>query len=162
MRSKGEPGMTRVLIASDDSDQAVRAATTAHTLFGEAADYFVINVGSLALPYIGTGGWGIAAPISLPITMDSGTLTGRATDEEIGDEAHQRAVDVASEAALSDAEAIGEVGDPATAILDAAHERKIDVIVVGSHRHHWFDALFSGSVSRELIRESDIPVLVVT
>ncbi len=154
--------MTRVLIASDESDQAVRAAETAHRLFGDGADYFVVNVGAEPLPYVDTGGWGIAAPLSLPITMDSGTLTGRGTDEEREDHAHQRAEDVAGEASLKDAEAIGDIGDPATAILHAAHARQIDVIVVGSHRHHWFDGLFNGSVSRDLIRESDIPVLIVT
>jgi nucleotide-binding universal stress UspA family protein len=71
------------------------------------------------------------------------------------------ATDVATSAALPAAESIGDVGDPAYAIIQAAHEHQVDVIVVGSHTHSWFSRLFTGSVSNDLLREADIPVLVV-
>ena len=51
--------------------------------------------------------------------------------------------------------------DPSEAILHAAHEQGADVIVVGSHERGWFSRLLSGSVSQDLVRRSDIPVLVV-
>ena len=62
---------------------------------------------------------------------------------------------------MPDAEVIGDVGDPAYAIIQAAHQHGVDVIVVGSHTHSWFSRLFTGSVSSDLVREADIPVLVV-
>jgi nucleotide-binding universal stress UspA family protein len=64
-------------------------------------------------------------------------------------------------ASLPKAESIGDVGDPAYAILRAADEHDVDLIVVGSHTHSWFSRLFTGSVSNDLLREADIPVLVV-
>ncbi|MCU1502124.1 MAG: hypothetical protein JWM12_1478, partial [Ilumatobacteraceae bacterium] len=58
--------MTRVLIASDESERAVHAARTAHQLFGDAAEYFVINVGFSPLTPTWTSGWGIATPVTMP------------------------------------------------------------------------------------------------
>ena len=81
--------------------------------------------------------------------------------EEIEERAHERAAEVAGDSDLDAAEVLGDTGDPAYAILDAAHEHQVDVIVVGSHERNWFSRLLSGSVSREVVRESTIPVLVV-
>ena len=36
--------MTTVLIAVDDTDSSVHAVETAHRLFGDSADYLVLNV----------------------------------------------------------------------------------------------------------------------
>ncbi len=37
--------MTTVLIAVDETDSSVHAVETAHRLFGDSADYLVLNVG---------------------------------------------------------------------------------------------------------------------
>ena len=43
--------MTTVLIAVDDTDSSVHAVETAHRLFGDSADYLVLNVsGGTYLP----------------------------------------------------------------------------------------------------------------
>jgi nucleotide-binding universal stress UspA family protein len=143
--------MTKVLIAADTSKSSVEAARVAHSLFGDAAEYLVVNVDRAMNDAMA---WGAAYPLVMPLPAQG--------DDET---ALQRAADVASDvkksADLPAAESLGEVGDPASAIIQAAHEHNVDVIVVGSHTHSWFSRLFTGSVSNDLLREADIPVLVV-
>jgi len=52
-------------------------------------------------------------------------------------------------------------GSPAHAILDAAAEVDAQVVVVGSSGAGTIRALLTGSVSRELVKEARIPVMVV-
>ena len=68
---------------------------------------------------------------------------------------------VADESGLPNAKAIGEVGDPADAIVRAAEESAVDVIVLGTRERGWFDRLINPSVSEHVVRHADIPVLVV-
>ena len=60
--------MTRVLIAVDETEQSVVAARTAYKLFGEDADYTVINVAKDAPVYWGDDplGAGYAYPLAIP------------------------------------------------------------------------------------------------
>ena|SRR5688572_21410299 len=143
--------MTKVLIAADGSDQSVAAARAAHSLFGDAAEYLVVNVDQSMNAAMA---WGASYPLVTPLP----TLT---DDPSALQRAAGVATDVATSASLPDAESIGDVGDPAYAILRAADEHDVDLIVVGSHTHSWFSRLFTGSVSNDLLREADIPVLVV-
>jgi nucleotide-binding universal stress UspA family protein len=77
-----------------------------------------------------------------------------------------------SEAALSAAtrpltraglehEAIWQVADPATGILELADARKVDLIMVGSRGHGQFSRLVLGSISAKVLAGSKVPVLVV-
>jgi len=75
--------------------------------------------------------------------------------------AMSQAQSVVTSSALPDAEPIGDTGDPAMTIVDAAHAHQVDVIVIGHEDRSWFSRLVEGSVSKNVIRESDIPVLVV-
>jgi nucleotide-binding universal stress UspA family protein len=162
--------MTHVLIAVDDSETSVRAATTARRVFGDQARYTVLNVATNS-PVI----WGddaLAAGMVYPLTLPGAGVVGGIpftvqtpghpewADTDRIDQAEQRADDVAREAGLSEARPVGDTGDPAEAILAAAHEYGADVIVVGTHDRHWFTRLFSRSVSDAIVRESDIPVLI--
>ena len=56
-----------VLVAVDDSEGSVRAAETAHRLFGDDAEYLAVNVTNVvdlaAIPWYGAG-WG--APYAAP------------------------------------------------------------------------------------------------
>ncbi len=73
----------------------------------------------------------------------------------------EREAHVAAErAGLKETELIGEIGDPAHAIVDADHQHGVDVVVVGSHQRSWLSRLFSRSVSAEVVKRADIPVLV--
>ncbi|MCU1366853.1 MAG: Universal stress protein family [Ilumatobacteraceae bacterium] len=75
--------------------------------------------------------------------------------------AEDRASELAQDGSLAAATPIGEVGDPATAIIRAAHEHAVDIVVIGSHQHSWLGRLFSSSVERSLLREADFAVMIV-
>lgn len=155
--------MTRVLIAADESETSIRAAKVAHSLFGDLADYMVVNVAD-PLPDRSMA-WGYAYPVMMPMVAYPAPIAGADPSDTTGearDMAHDRAASVAAAASLgATAQPLADVGDPATAILDAAHQHQVDVIVVGSHDRNWFARLLSGSVSADVLRETDIPVLVV-
>lgn len=150
--------MARVLIAVDESDASLEAAKVAHRLFGDA-EFFVVNVAEL--PVLSTMAWGTAYPIVMPMSYPP-VLAGEVANggEDPEHVAEQQAAEVAQSASLH-AEAVGAEGDPATAIIRAAHEHHVDVIVVGSHQRSWLSRLFVGSVTSDVVREADIPVLVV-
>jgi nucleotide-binding universal stress UspA family protein len=161
--------MTRVLIAVDDSDTSLAAAQTAHRLFGDSADYTVVNVAENAPVVWGDDAlrYGTVYPLSIPgagviggipFVIRSPNSSGLSADRI--DAAEQTADDVAHEAGLLSAESIGDTGDPADAIISAARAHKADVIVVGTHDRGWFKRLVSSSVSDAVVRDSDVPVLV--
>jgi K+-sensing histidine kinase KdpD len=84
----------------------------------------------------------------------------RAADVTAEGAAAQEAQRVADRTGLSEAEVIGEVGDPAAAIVDAADEHHVDVIVVGSHERGCVSRLFARSVAGDVIKHAHVPVLV--
>jgi nucleotide-binding universal stress UspA family protein len=164
--------MTQVLIAVDDSESSIKTARTAYKLFGDSATYTVVNVADQS-PMIWGGDalvWGIGYPLVIAPTGDvavAPTGTSPAGDEGATgvdsapiDAAIEVAREVASEAALPNAQVVGEVGDPAMAIIAAARHHQADVIVIGSHDRSWFSKLLSPSVTGAVMRESDIPVLI--
>jgi len=161
--------MTHVLLAVDDNETSVAAARTALRLFGEDADYTVLNVadnapvkwGEDALEY-GTV-YPLAVPAGgvvggVPLVVRSTGGNDRTTDRV--EAAQQTAQELAHEVGIHEATAVGDTGDPAEAIIAAAKSQHADVVVVGSHERGWFKRLFSSSVSDAVIRESEIPVLV--
>ena len=164
--------MTQVLIAVDDSESSIETARIAYALFGDSATYTVVNVADQS-PMMWGGDalvWGIGYPI---VMAPSGSVavasSGSAptTDAEAAEADHapidaaiQVARDVANEAHLPNPQVVGEVGDPATAILNAAHHHEADVIVIGSHERSWFSKLLVPSVAGAVMREADIPVLI--
>ena len=160
--------MTQVLIAVDDSESSITTARTAFALFGADAGYIVVSVADQT-PIVWGGdslAWGVGYPIMMPSevatagTNPSGDTSVADVDSAPIDAAIQVARDVADEAQIPNPQVVGEVGDPATAIITAAHHHKADVIVIGSHDRSWFSKLFVPSVSGAVVREADIPVLV--
>ncbi len=152
---------TTVLIAVEDSEsEAVRVVRSAHRLFGDEARYFVINVG--IGPYSNMG-WADVSPIMSPRTWYPAVSTDQAAQmiDAATTRAEQRAAESADAASIGDAIALGEVGDPAAAIMKAAHRHGADVVVIGSHDRPWFAKLFTGSVGHEVLREADLPVLII-
>ena len=174
--------MTQVLIAVDDSESSIRTARIAYELFGDSAHYTVVNVADQS-PMIWGGDaliWGIGYPIVMapsgvvevasrgaePRTdpsSDASTSDGPPrADVDISpiDAAIQVALEVATEADLPNPDVVGEVGDPASAIIAAAHHHQADVIVVGSHDRSWFSRLLVPSTAGTVVRDADIPVLI--
>jgi nucleotide-binding universal stress UspA family protein len=161
--------MTHVLIAVDDNDTSVATARTALRLFGEGADYTVLNVahnapvkwGDDALEYgtvypLAVPGAGVIGGV--PLVVRSTDASDRTTDRV--EAAQQIADELAHEAGIPSATAVGDTGDPADAIISAARHQGADVVVVGTHERGWFKRLFTSSVSDSVIREVEIPVLV--
>ncbi len=54
-----------------------------------------------------------------------------------------------------------EFGSTADGILACSKEFKADLIVIGTHSRTGFDRLIMGSVAEDVVRHSEIPVLVV-
>jgi nucleotide-binding universal stress UspA family protein len=98
--------------------------------------------------------------VAAGVAQADGEATTADNDSAPIDAAIQVARDVADEAHLPNPQVVGEVGDPATAIITAAHHHQADVIVIGSHDRSWFSKLFAPSVAGAVVREADIPVLV--
>jgi nucleotide-binding universal stress UspA family protein len=150
--------MTKVLIAVDDTDASVNAVRVAHSLFGPAAEYLVVNVAQ----HLGGQPIGYAYSLSMPI-METPEVAMDEYADALEMAAHQAegvATQTAETAGVTDP-VVGEVGDPASAIMDAATEHEADVIVVGSHERSWFSRLLNASVSETLVKRADVPVLVV-
>jgi nucleotide-binding universal stress UspA family protein len=171
--------MTRVLVAVDETDESVEAARAAHRLFGDDAEYLAVNVarrdvgGSRSDPDRPPGSvvaWGQTWPfapmhhLSDPATFRTWQGREPSSVEPSWPPPQEHAAGLASRQAFEagvGARGIGEVGDPADAIVEAARAHEVDVIVVGSHERGWFSRLFHHSVSTEVARHADIPVLVV-
>jgi len=154
--------MTRVLIAVDRTDQSVEAAEVAHRLFGDTAEYLVVNVAAGTDGAAWAGVYPIVPPVAAyPVVMPAATAMDAGDAGDAVDRAEDRAADVAERAKLPGAEVVGEVGDVAAAIVQAAVEHRVDVIVVGSHDRGWFSRLFSPSVANQVISDATVPVLVV-
>ncbi len=173
-------GMTRVLIAVDETEESVKAARVAQALFGAGAEYLAINVSSRPVAWAGgspyAGVWPYAYPPAIgmvgeyaaPVVPGGSSTTTTSYEQELAGtgesnqeiHAQDQARQVAEAAGVSLADAVGELGDPAVAIIDAAHTHHVDVIVVGSHDRGWFSRLFKGSVSHDVLRSADIPVLI--
>jgi nucleotide-binding universal stress UspA family protein len=162
--------MTTVLIAVDASDSSVHAVETAHRLFGDDADYLVVNVGAGTYVPIAIfpGELGLISPLawapmihSEPEVDDAPDDRGASDVSSDANVAEKIAKLTGDEGGLPEATALGIVGDPAGSIIDVAVGHSADVIVVGTHERGWLTRLLTSSVADEVRRESPIPVLVV-
>ncbi len=99
---------------------------------------------------------GVAGPEFNPAT-EAQELAGRFLDEQDQvAELVQQLID-----AGVDASALLRQGQPAKTVLKEAERQDVELIVVGSHgRGLLFDAVV-GSVSSEILRHAEVPVLVV-
>jgi nucleotide-binding universal stress UspA family protein len=86
--------------------------------------------------------------------------TTNAVDEALARE-ETEAERIAVEQAPPGAVAEGVFGDPVEAIRRAAEDENADLIVVGANDKGFLDRLLHGSVSEDLARHAERPVLVV-
>jgi nucleotide-binding universal stress UspA family protein len=63
---------------------------------------------------------------------------------------------------LSEERIIVKVGKPAENIIAAAEENSVDLIIMGTHGHGKWGEAITGSITREVIRKSRIPVMTVS
>ena len=149
--------MTTVLIAIDESDSSRTAAEAATAIFGPDARYLAINVATD--PQLDSYVWGDVYGYPYPPVIPANPEPVDAA-EAIASARHT-ASDLAIEAGVEHATAIGEVGDPVDAIVNAAEHHFVDVIVAGWHERGWVRRLFEDSVSEGLVKASPVPVMVV-
>ena len=150
-----------VLIAIDGKSLSGRVVRTAHRLFGEDASYLAINVGPG--PYTQMS-WAYVLPVTGPSASVRAAWVDDAVMEGVDTgmaHAEAEASEVMHDAGLSQATPLGDVGDPTTAIVRAAHHHHADVVVIGADVRSWLSHLVGGSVERQLLHEADFAVLVV-
>jgi nucleotide-binding universal stress UspA family protein len=77
------------------------------------------------------------------------------------DDARRRLCHIALENPLMSYEIQVATGDPAVAIVDAAIEQEVDLIVMATHGRAGLSHLFIGSVAERVLRESIVPVMTM-
>ncbi len=92
--------------------------------------------------------------ISALYVVNSGTTT------EEGEKIMQKYSSIASDLDLYLDENIS-AGTPSRQILKFSREKNVDLLVMGTKGRHALKRIFLGSVTREVIDETDIPVIVV-
>ncbi len=58
-------------------------------------------------------------------------------------------------------EAAVVTGDPAEQILKTANERKVDMIIIGTHGRKGLEKIVFGSVAEQVVKNSVVPVLTI-
>jgi nucleotide-binding universal stress UspA family protein len=154
--------MTRVLIAVDGTSSDRTIVNSTHALFGDDAEYVLINVRRdpmmIAATTVGVGMTAMVPAVDL--RSEYGDADGDTLQSE-ADIAAGTARAAAAEAELDDAITVGEIGLEPDAILHAADEYKVDVIAVGDHDRNWFSKMMSPSVSEAITDRAAVPVLVI-
>jgi nucleotide-binding universal stress UspA family protein len=143
--------MVRMLVATDGSAHATRAAELAARLAREfrQAEVILVTVGHIP-------------------TMAFGTLAGGIGDLRLLEESLEQA----GRAILNEAERIFDNtgvrvtrafshGEPSLEIIEKAREHKADLIVIGRRGLGQIGGLILGSVSERVLHAADVPVLIV-
>lgn len=154
--------MTLVLVAVDESEQSVAAAHEARQLFGPDASYLAVNVAEQKPTWtIAAPTWGAvyAFPYAAPYPLVESEVATESS-QALQAEARSAAADLAHQAGIAAPATRGEVGDPASAILDAALANHADVIVIGMSDKSWWQRLVEGSVGKEVVSRATTPVLI--
>ncbi len=139
----------RILVATDESPHALRAATFAARLARELheAEVILVNVGHI--PAIALGGMEM---VDFSVIEDALETAGKTTlDRTLREFAGVSA----------SATALYRRGDPAQEIIAAAREKHADLIVMGSRGRGQLGGLILGSVSERVLHSAQMPVLIV-
>jgi nucleotide-binding universal stress UspA family protein len=147
----------RILLAVHDSDTSRRTARAVRDLF-PSAEILAIDVADRPLQWIAPGiGYGVVFP-AFPALGDDGHDV---REVEVRRGAREQAAQVMDDSGVEDVRTIGAMGDPVTAILNAAKDHDVDAIAVGGDGGGLLDRLLDRSVARALLDDADRPVLVV-
>jgi len=138
--------MKQILVATDGSESAQDAVSQAIELArSTGAKLVVAYVRHAPLPVLGEPVYQRSLSRELRLAQDTTALAAtRACGAGVNVE-----VEVVE-------------GDPAERILELARIRNVDLIVVGSRKLGALAGALLGSVSREILRHADRPVLIAT
>jgi nucleotide-binding universal stress UspA family protein len=143
--------ISNILVATDFSPSAERAVAT-------ASDYARHFQAQLILLHA----YRVDIPVASPLT-GGGYVLPDGFFEQLAKEARLRVEKAASQIAASGVSAIGVAIDrhPATAIIEEAKARKVDLIVMGTRGLTGIKHLALGSVADRVVRTAPCPVLTV-
>jgi len=144
--------MMRMLVATDGSPHAKRAAELAARLARElrTAEMVLVNVGHV--PAIALGGPGADTMVDYGVLEEGFEKAGLAILEDAKTVFHGMDVPVMTQYRR---------GEPSHEILAAATEVKADLVVMGSRGLGQIGGLILGSISERVLHGACIPVLIV-
>jgi nucleotide-binding universal stress UspA family protein len=148
VRGAGKDLFLNVLLASDGSDGALKAAGTAAALAGKFASRLTIVTVFQPVPYVAAdgmpGGW----------VMDGSDIAGI---QEAAVSSAGRVVDDQGVAYRC----LKEIGIPAAEVIRVSEEQETDLIVLGSRGLNGVELFLLGSVSDRVTHYAHCPVLIV-
>jgi nucleotide-binding universal stress UspA family protein len=137
-----------ILLPTDLSDDAARAAEAAVRVFGGAADRRVVLLHAYRYPVVFSN----APAFALTREISAFVHDTRAQLAKLAERFRERGVA---------AEVVVEEGIPSQCILKHAEEMKVDLIAIGTHGRSGIDRLFLGSTAERVLPEAPCPVLTV-
>lgn len=144
--------MNRILVATDGSEGADRAVDyAARRAKADGAELLIVNV---------MGGYGLPDKVFLAFTNDQNVLLKELLASQSA-ATLTTARDRAREAGVSTIVLESRTGEVAQTIIDIAHEKKADAIVVGKRGAGRVAGVLLGSVSQKLASLSPLPLTVV-
>jgi nucleotide-binding universal stress UspA family protein len=140
--------MNRILVATDGSEGADRAVDyAARRAKADGAELLIVNV---------MGGYGLPDKVFNDQDVLLKELLGSQSAATL-----TTARDRAREAGASTIMLESRTGEAAQTIIDIAHEKKVDAIVVGKRGAGLVAGVLLGSVSQKLVSLSPLPLTVV-
>ncbi len=144
--------MNRILVATDGSEGADRAVDyAARRAKADGAELLIVNV---------MGGYGLPDKVFLAFTNDQNVLLKELLASQSA-ATLTTARDRAREAGVSTIVLESRTGEVAQTIIDIAHEKNADAIVVGKRGAGRVAGVLLGSVSQKLVSLSPLPLTVV-
>ncbi|MGO9361427.1 MAG: universal stress protein [Xanthobacteraceae bacterium] len=144
--------MNRILVATDGSEGAARAIDyAARRAKADGAELLIVNV---------IGGYDLPETAFMAFTNDRDVLLKELLASQSA-ATLTTARDRAREAGASTIILESRTGEAAQTIIDIAHEKKADAIVVGKRGAGLVAGVLLGSVSQKLVSLSPLPLTVV-
>jgi len=140
----GRVGFKHVMVAVDQSDQAIFALTVAVRLADDLHSHLSL-VHVVHLPPVTNPDFAYQNIEMRPVCLESG----------------QKFLDQLTQSLPSGTNKVLREGDPATEIIDAATRLGADLLIMGTHGRGRFAAAVVGSVAHKVMQKVPCPVLCV-
>lgn len=79
----------------------------------------------------------------------------------LGEDAVRQIADAIEETGVATETHVVEASDPAEGVLTCARDHDVDAIAMSTHARSGIDRFLLGSVTEEVVRDAEVPVLVV-